>query len=168
MQDHATLGFAEFDVQSRIDQHLRRHGSPLVAAVMASGGQVTRSSAYGPVSIVVLSALEAPARGAAAVPALRARRPHGRPRPPLKTADQILDSIARYCERINDSPVEVLGDLLDGEQQSLTRRDLPDTLVAMLHRLTRRPSDQEREAPRPGRVAAHVAVMETEEVGAGA
>jgi hypothetical protein len=34
----------------------------------------------------------------------------------------------------------------------------------VLHGLTGGPADQEREVSRPGRVAAHVAVMETEEV----
>jgi hypothetical protein len=31
------LGFAEHDVDARIQQHLRRQGSPLVAAVLAAG-----------------------------------------------------------------------------------------------------------------------------------
>ena len=35
------LGFAERDVDARIAQHLRRQGSPLVAAVLAAGGSVT-------------------------------------------------------------------------------------------------------------------------------
>jgi hypothetical protein len=36
------LGFAEHDVEARIEQHLRlRRGSPLVAAVIAAGGRVT-------------------------------------------------------------------------------------------------------------------------------
>jgi hypothetical protein len=35
------LGFAEHDVDARIAQHLRRQGSLLVAAVIASGGRVT-------------------------------------------------------------------------------------------------------------------------------
>ena len=35
------LGFAERDVQARVAQHLRRQGSPLVAAVLAAGGRVT-------------------------------------------------------------------------------------------------------------------------------
>jgi hypothetical protein len=35
------LGFAEHDVDARIEQHLRRQGSPLVAAVLAAGGHVT-------------------------------------------------------------------------------------------------------------------------------
>src|SRR5215210_6715125 len=35
------LGFAEHDVDARIEQHLRRRGSPLVAAVLAAGGVVT-------------------------------------------------------------------------------------------------------------------------------
>ena len=35
------LGFAEHDVDARIEQHLRRHGSPLVVAVLAAGGVVT-------------------------------------------------------------------------------------------------------------------------------
>ena len=35
------LGFAEHDVEARVAQHLRRQGSPLVAAVLAAGGRVT-------------------------------------------------------------------------------------------------------------------------------
>ena len=35
------VGFAERDVDARVAQHLRRQGSPLVAAVIAAGGQVT-------------------------------------------------------------------------------------------------------------------------------
>ena len=35
------LGFAERDVDARVAQHLRRQGSPLVAAVIAAGGSVT-------------------------------------------------------------------------------------------------------------------------------
>lgn len=35
------LGFAERDVDARVAQHLRRQGSPLVAAVIAAGGHVT-------------------------------------------------------------------------------------------------------------------------------
>ena len=35
------LGFAERDIDARIAQHLRRQGSPLVAAVTAAGGSVT-------------------------------------------------------------------------------------------------------------------------------
>ncbi len=35
------LGFAEHDVDARVEQHLRRQGSPLVAAVLAAGGRVT-------------------------------------------------------------------------------------------------------------------------------
>jgi hypothetical protein len=35
------LGFAKHDVAARIAQHLRRQGSPLVAAVLAAGGRVT-------------------------------------------------------------------------------------------------------------------------------
>ena len=35
------LGFAERDIDARIAQHLRRQGSPLVAAVIAAGGSVT-------------------------------------------------------------------------------------------------------------------------------
>jgi hypothetical protein len=35
------LGFAEHDVHARVTQHLRRQGSPLVAAVLAAGGRVT-------------------------------------------------------------------------------------------------------------------------------
>ena len=35
------LGFAERDVQARVARHLRRQGSPLVAAVLAAGGRVT-------------------------------------------------------------------------------------------------------------------------------
>jgi hypothetical protein len=34
------LGFAERDVDGRAAQHLQRHGSPLVAAVMRAGGKV--------------------------------------------------------------------------------------------------------------------------------
>ena len=35
------LGFAERDVDARLAQHMRRQGSPLVAAVLAAGGCVT-------------------------------------------------------------------------------------------------------------------------------
>jgi hypothetical protein len=35
------LGFAERNVQARVAQHLRRQGSPLVAAVLAADGRVT-------------------------------------------------------------------------------------------------------------------------------
>lgn len=35
------LGFAEHDVAARVAQHVRRQGSPLVAAVIAAGGRVT-------------------------------------------------------------------------------------------------------------------------------
>jgi hypothetical protein len=35
------LGFAERDVDARVVQHLRRKGSPLVAAVIAAGGSAT-------------------------------------------------------------------------------------------------------------------------------
>ena len=35
------LGFAESDVDARVAQHLRRQGSPLVAAAIAAGGRVT-------------------------------------------------------------------------------------------------------------------------------
>jgi hypothetical protein len=35
------LGFAERDVEARVALHLRRRGSPLVAAVLVAGGRVT-------------------------------------------------------------------------------------------------------------------------------
>jgi hypothetical protein len=48
------LGFAERDVDARVAQHLRRQGSPLVAAVIAAAGR-SRSSAYGMVWTAALS-----------------------------------------------------------------------------------------------------------------
>lgn len=35
------LGFTDHGVEARLAQHLRGRGSPLVAAVLAAGGQVT-------------------------------------------------------------------------------------------------------------------------------
>src|SRR6266508_6873795 len=52
----------------------------------------------------------------------------------------------------------------DRKQQPLARRQFADAVAGMLHRLTRGPAGEESEVAGAARTAAHVAVMEAEEV----
>jgi hypothetical protein len=45
-------------------------------------------------------------------------------------------SIAEVARPAAQEPVEVLDDVLDGEQQPFARGDLPDALPGVLHSLT--------------------------------